>query len=394
MKYWRGYLVAAILGAITWGVTMLAKKFTTLVDMVYPYLTRTVQNFLADWSGGVSFCVWQVALVLVVVMALATLVLMIVLRWNFVQWLGWALSGVMLVYLLHTGLYGLNYYAGPLADDVRLTVSECTMEERQDSVVFYRDKANALADQLPRDNDGNLQYSDFSTLAEQAAEGFKVLTYEQCYPVFAGSTVPVKELGWADMYSSMGITGITIGITGEAAVNPQIPAVSLPFTMCHEMAHRMSITIERDANFAAFLACRANSSPEFQYSAYFMAYIYSLNSLSAVNTPEAATAAARIATGVNENFAHDLRAYTKFFDDKYDETATNLVNFANDTYLKASGDEGTSSYDNVGDLLAYLYVQEVVLPAQEEDAKSTFDPYDENQVDLEGIVGALPKEAP
>lgn len=394
MKYWRGYLVAAILGAITWGVTMLAKKFTTLVDMVYPYLTRTVQNFLADWSGGVSFCVWQVALVLVVVMALATLVLMIVLRWNFVQWLGWALSGVMLVYLLHTGLYGLNYYAGPLADDVRLTVSECTMEERQDSVVFYRDKANALADQLPRDNDGNLQYSDFSTLAEQAAEGFKVLTYEQCYPVFAGSTVPVKELGWADMYSSMGITGITIGITGEAAVNPQIPAVSLPFTMCHEMAHRMSITIERDANFAAFLACRANSSPEFQYSAYFMAYIYSLNSLSAVNTPEAATAAARIATGVNENFAHDLRAYTKFFDDKYDETATNLANFANDTYLKASGDEGTSSYDNVGDLLAYLYVQEVVLPAQEEDAKSTFDPYDENQVDLEGIVGALPKEAP
>lgn len=394
MKYWRGYLVAAILGAITWGVTMLAKKFTTLVDMVYPYLTRTVQNFLADWSGGVSFCVWQVALVLVVVMALATLVLMIVLRWNFVQWLGWALSGVMLVYLLHTGLYGLNYYAGPLADDVRLTVSECTMEERQDSVVFYRDKANALADQLPRDNDGNLQYSDFSTLAEQAAEGFKVLTYEQCYPVFAGSTVPVKELGWADMYSSTGITGITIGITGEAAVNPQIPAVSLPFTMCHEMAHRMSITIERDANFAAFLACRANSSPEFQYSAYFMAYIYSLNSLSAVNTPEAATAAARIATGVNENFAHDLRAYTKFFDDKYDETATNLANFANDTYLKASGDEGTSSYDNVGDLLAYLYVQEVVLPAQEEDAKSTFDPYDENQVDLEGIVGALPKEAP
>ena len=36
---------------------------------------------------------------------------------------------------------------------------------------------------------------------------------------------------------------------------------------------------------------------------------------------------------------------------------------------------------------------EIVLPAQKEDAKSTFDPYDENQVDLEGIVGALPKGA-
>ena len=394
MKYWRGYLVAAILGAIAWGLTALAKKYTTLVDMVFPYVTRTVQTFLAGWTGGVDFCVWQVVLVLFLVMCLATLVLMIVLRWNFVQWLGWVLSCVMLVYLMHTGLYGLNYYAGPLADDVRLTVKECTLEERQDAVVYYRDKANDLADKLPRSDNGDLQYSTFDELAQQAGVGFEVLTYEQCYPVFAGSTEPVKELGWADLYSSMGITGITMGVTGESAVNPQIPCVSLPFTMCHEMAHRMSIAVERDANFAAFLACRANSSPEFQYSAYFMAYIYTLNSLAEVNTPEAATAAARIATGVNENFSHDLKAYSQFFDEKYDETATNLAEFANDSYLKASGDEGTASYDKVGNLLVYLYVQEVVLPAQEEDAKSTFDPYDENQVDLEGIVGALPKEAP
>ena len=393
MKYWRGYLVAAILGAITWGITMLAKKFTTLVDMVFPYVTRTVLSFLADWSSSAEFCVWQVALVLFLVVCLASLVLMLVLRWNFIQWLGWVLSGVMLVYLMHTGLYGLNYYAGPLADDIRLTVSECTLDERQDAVVYYRDKANALADKLPRDKDGNLNFSSFETLAEQAGEGFQVLTYEDCYPVFAGSTVPVKKLGWANLYSSMGITGITIGITGEAAVNPQIPSVALPFTMCHEMAHRMSIANERDANFAAYLACRANPSLEFQYSAYFMAYLYSLDSLSAVNSPEAATAAARIAAGANENFSRDLKAYSQFFADKYDENATNLANSANDTYLKTSGDEGISSYDKVGDLLVFLYVQEVVLPAQEEDAKSTFDPYDENQVDLEGIVGALPKEA-
>ena len=267
-------------------------------------------------------------------------------------------------------------------------------EQVNDAVVYYRNQANALADQLPRHDNGDLAYSDFTALAEQAGEGFQTLTYDYCYPVFAGSTEPVKKLGWADLYSSMGITGITMGVTGESAVNPQIPSVSLPFTMCHEMAHRMSIANERDANFAAFLACRVNTSPEFQYSAYFMAYLYTLNTLAEVNSPEAATAAARIATGVNDNFSHDLKAYTQFFDEKHDEDATNVANFANDTYLKASGDEGVSSYDKVGDLLVYLYVQEVVLPAQEEDAKSTFDPYDENQVDLEGIVGALPKEAP
>ena len=158
------------------------------------------------------------------------------------------------------------------------------------------------------------------------------------------------------------------------------------------MAHRMSIAVERDANFAAFLACRENSNPEFQYSAYFMAYIYSFNTLNAIQSQAASVAAARIAAGVNENFAHDMAAYNRFFDDHYDETASNLADFANNVYLKTSGDSGTDSYANVGDLLVYLYVQEVVLPAQKEDNKSSFDPYDENQVDLEGIVGALDKE--
>ena len=67
------------------------------------------------------------------------------------------------------------------------------------------------------------------------------MTYVNHYPIFAGCQLPVKKLDWADMYTSMGITGYTFGITGEACVNPQIPDVLLPFTMCHEMAHRMCI---------------------------------------------------------------------------------------------------------------------------------------------------------
>ena len=395
MKYWRGYLFAAILGIITWGLTQLAAKYTVLVDMVYPYLTRTVQTFLSGWTGGVDFCVWQVAVVLLIVMVLASIVLMIVLRWNFIQWLGWVLSGVVLVAFLHTGIYGLNYHAGPLADDIRLEMTEYTLEELQDATEYYRDLANELADQLPRDAQGDVIYSSFEELADLAGEGFEILTYEECYSIFAGSTDPVKKLGWADMYTSMGITGVTMPITGEAAVNPQIPAVSLPFTMCHEMSHRMCIAVERDANFAAFLACRANSSMEFQYSAYFMAYRYCYSALVSVNATEAAIAAARIASGVNDNFTHDLNAYNRFFAENQDEGATNLANTVNDTYIKVSGDDqGVTSYGEVCDLLVNLYIKEIILPAQQEDAKNTFDPYDENQVDLEGIVGALPQTQP
>ena len=390
MKYWFGYLVAGILAAITWALTQMAAKYTTLVDRIYPYLTRTIQNFLAQWSGGVDFLVWQLAVVLLLVAVLGSLVLVIVLRKNLFQWLGWVLSGAMLIWLLHTGAYGLNYYAGPLADDLRLNVSEYTLQELEEATIYYRDQANALAAQMDRDSSGDLVFPDFDALAAQAGDGFETLTYDHSFSVFAGDTTPVKELDWADMYTSMGITGVTMPLTGEAAVNARIPVVALPFTMCHEMAHRMCIAVERDANFAAFLACSFNEDPVFQYSAYFMAYRYCYNALASVDGQEAAVAAARIAAGVEDQLAHDLNGYSTFFWENQSESATNLANTVNDAYIKTSGDEsGVRSYGQVTDLLVSWHIQQIILPAQEDDAEEKFDPYDEDQVDLEGIVGAL-----
>ena len=54
MKYWTGYLTAAVIGAISWALMELAKRFTTLVDMVFPYVSRTAQTFLAQWSQPLS----------------------------------------------------------------------------------------------------------------------------------------------------------------------------------------------------------------------------------------------------------------------------------------------------------------------------------------------------
>ena len=388
MKYWTGFLTAGIIGTITWALMQLAEKFGNLVDMVYPYVTRTVQGFLAQWSSGVDFCLWQMAAVLLGVLLIASIVVMIVMKWNPVRWLGWVLAGAAVIYFLNTLVFGLNYYAGPLADDIRLEMREYGVEELADAAVYYRDKANFLATQVRRDANGDVAFDGFDTLAEKAENGFHNLVYKHSYPIFAGSMLPVKELGWANMYTSMGITGVTMGITGEAAVNPQIPAVSIPFTMCHEMAHRMSIANERDANFSGFLACMANEDVQYQYSGYFMAYRYCYNSLLSANTYEASAAAARVASEVNAQLKHDMDAYNQLFASRRSETATKVADTANDTYLKASGDaSGIRSYGEVTDLLVSWHYQKEILPTITEQEKK-FDPYDENQVDLSGIVHA------
>ena len=64
MKYWRGYLVAAILGFFSWALLEFAKNHIVLVDMFYPYMTRMIQGTLAQWSGGTDQLLWQLLLVL------------------------------------------------------------------------------------------------------------------------------------------------------------------------------------------------------------------------------------------------------------------------------------------------------------------------------------------
>ena len=141
MKYWTGYLTAAIIGAITWALTRLGAKFTTLVDMVYPYVTRTLQDMLARWSSGVDFCLWQMLALAAVVILIASIVLMIILRWNPIRWFGWVLAACSMVFLLHTMVYGLNYYAGPLAEDIRLEVADSyTLDELTSAAAYYRDQ--------------------------------------------------------------------------------------------------------------------------------------------------------------------------------------------------------------------------------------------------------------
>jgi len=388
LKILRGYLTAAIFAAITWVLMQFGQRFTTLVDMIYPYVIRTLQGILAQWSGGVDFLIWQVLAVALGVVILGTLVVVITMKWNPISWFGWVLAVVSGVYMLHTALFGLNYYAGSIAEDIRMDVSRYSISELAEATEYYRDKANELAELVTRDAQGNVQFLDFDELAVRAGDGFKTLTYEYSYPIFAGSAEPVKQLGWADMYTSMGITGFTCGLTGEAAVNPQIPDVTLPFTKCHEMAHRMCIAVEKDANFAAFLACSVNESIEFRYSAYYMAYRYCYNALATAQSTEAAAAAARISAGCSDLLKRDIQHYDDFFSSKKDETATTVADTVNDTYLKTSGDSaGITSYGQVSDLLVNWHIQQVVIP-ELTITIAPCDPNDETQVDLSGIVNA------
>ena len=377
MKYWRGYLVAAILAACTWALVQFAQAHWTLVDMVYPYVTRMIQDFLANWSSGVAFCVWQLILIVLGAAGLASVVMMIIWKWNPIQWFGWVAAAVSIIVLINTVIFGLNTQAGPLAEDLHLQVTDYTVSELEQAGQYYLEQANRLSSQVSRDADGNMELPAFQDLTVLAGKGFENQTYEEFHAVFAGSTTPVKELGWSSLMSARGITGIHVGITGEAAVNPETPAVAMPFVICRQMAQRMCIAVPQDSAFAAFLACDSNPMAEFRYSGYLMAYNHCYQSLKSMDTGAAQASAAKLAGLENGLVSADLAIYN--------------ASFAAQDGLEAPENDPQKTdlpqRSSVTDLLVSWHIQEYVLPTQVEE-EVLFDPKDETQVDLSGIANA------
>ena len=406
MKYWRGYLVALILAFCSWGLIEFAQSHWVLVDMIYPYTSRMIQDFMANWSSGAAYCLWQLFLLVLAAGVLASIVMMVVWKWNPIQWFGWVMALVSLVTLLNTGMYGLNEYAGALADDIRLNVTDYSVDELQDAAEFYQKEANRLSQQVKRDSSGQLQYPDFETLAQQAADGFDALTYEDYNSIFAGDRTPVKKLGWLKTFSGKGKTYVHVPITGEAAVNPETPAVGLPFAMCQALANRICIANQQDAAFAAFLACTANDAVEFQYAGYFMAYRYCCDALASKNVSSAQSALQALSQAECSQLKQDLDVYNNSFavgsDNAYYEEPEQKIDFGkllerlkrnpfNKDAAEAISEEveipdGPERSD-VADLLVSWHIQEYVLPLLKEE-EVTFDPMDETQVDLSGIANA------
>ena len=387
MKYWRGYLAAAILGALTWVLTQMGQRYTNLMDMVYPYVTRSVQSFLTAWTGGVDFLVWQAVVLFLAVVLVATLVLVFIFRAKVIRWLGWALTVVMAVVLLHTGIYGLNRFAGPIEDDLRLNMVDYTQSELEAATIFYRDMAGELSGKVSRDENGDPAFAEFEELAALTGDGYRKLARERSFSIFGGDYTPVKKLGWSGLYTAQGKTGITVPLTGESAVNPDIPGYALPFAMAHEMAHRLCIARDNDADFSAFLSCTENDNLEYQYSGYFMAFRICRSAL--LNLDEAAVDA--IDAGVSTVLKADIDGYDRYFDENRDDKlTTRLVTTVTDTYNEATTNAEVR-HSSVCDYLVNWHISEYTEP---DEVETKFDPFDETQVDLSGLGNAKEQEEP
>ena len=226
--------------------------------------------------------------------------------------------------------------------------------ELREVTAYFLQKANETAPLVERDADGVIAASDLSQLGRQAGAGYETLA--KTTDCFDGSTARVKTLLSSKWFGKTGTTGIFIAFTGESSISSTTFTASVPFTMCHEIGHRMAFARENEANFAAFLACEASEDARFAYSGYYTAFLYCYNALRKVD----AAAANEVWSGACGELRADCAAANSHYKKVEDQKVSQVTDKIYNSYLQTVGVEsGRQSYGEVVDLLtAWYFTQE------------------------------------
>lgn len=346
-------LLSVGLLVLTGVLIAVAQIFPQWFFSFYPDFSRQAAEILSKISGLMPFPIWEILCGLTILWFLYSLIQSIR-KVRFLRWCAGVLLGASLIIFLYVGLWGLNYYAPPLTEQLELPNEQYTVRQLKEATIYYRDMANAAAQEVDRNEDGSFRSGEFTDLAQIAGESYLSLAEE--YPCFDGSTMPPKKLLISPIMGKIGMTGNFMCLTGESCVSSTTYPVSLPFTLCHEVGHRLALAREDEANFAAFLACSVSERADFRYSAYYNAFLYCFNALYDANEP----AAKEVWSGVSDLLAKDLGRSSEHYASIRSETAAKVTEKVYNGYLHSfSVKEGVASYGKAADLLLIWYFERV-----------------------------------
>ena len=254
---------------------------------------------------------------------------------------------LFVIYDIFLLLWGLNYRYNRLYAAFGISQAPYSVAELGRLCDTLVDRVNRQHMLLAgNDTAAVAQSPAYGTIKKQAIADYKRMAQSNAHFRYAPASVKPSMFGYLMNYA--GVTGYYNPFTGEAQINTTPPAVALPFTTCHEMAHQLGYAAEDDANFISYMVTASSDDLYFRYSANFSLLLYALNQLS-FKQPRQADSLwnKQLSVGVRQ----DYTAYFAFYE-KFRTRFKPLLDQAYDQYLKANEQaEGIRSYRGVVALL-------------------------------------------
>jgi hypothetical protein len=114
--------------------------------------------------------------------------------------------------------------------------------------------------------------SNFDQLLAYVHQDYKRVS--GAYPRLKMEQQSVKKAIFPILGDYIGYLAFYQPITGEAIVRADLPLLTQPYTIAHEMAHQLGYASETEANFIAFVVASESKDPVLKYSMLLQMFTY------------------------------------------------------------------------------------------------------------------------
>ncbi|HVK96285.1 MAG TPA: DUF3810 domain-containing protein, partial [Flavisolibacter sp.] len=246
------------------------------------------------------------------------------------------IKGLLLIYVVFSISWGLNYYRLGIANQLNLDVQKYSTEDLVTLSEKLHERLNYFAEASK-----NSSLNAESNIYTEGIDSYKRASIR--FPYLLIERTSIKPSLYSHVGYYFGFTGYINPFSGEAQINTTVPAFVKPFIVNHEMAHQLGYAKENEASFVAYLASLHSDNKQSRYSVYFELYRNAYFQLKKTDSVKAEQLNSTLHPKV-KNDIKELQDYLK----KHDNPIQSLISRVYDRYLKLNNQpKGTATYNEV-----------------------------------------------
>lgn len=247
----------------------------------------------------------------------------------------------LILYIAFKLLWGLNYSRHSIAEKLAIGNEKYSPAQLVSLAQFLIQRINSIQTQRLQLQKPEDQHYTAAELEQLSASAYKEMEAKSLFFSYRQPALKKVLNTWA--ITKIGLEGYYNPLSGEANVNMRIPAHSLPFVACHEIAHQLGVGREDEANLVGYLVASNSSDLNFKYSAVYSVLRNVLFELRIKSPEQYEQISARINEETILDFKRDREFWMKYTSDMYA-----YMDVALDSFLKLNNQQkGINSYQDI-----------------------------------------------
>ena len=278
---WSKFILPMV-WVLLFAICILAPNYPNLIAQFYTHGFFKYWTFVLRWVfGSIPFAMGELIYFIFTILLIINIIRYFTLLKKFNQI--WQKIGFILFKLAWLGIrlfvvfqfiWGFNYKQPDPTNTFDLSIQP--PKNVQIAQTQINQLTNELIQELNQTRENLSSYKGVTPNFEQTVAKVQHAygKISKAYPLLQLQNQSVKKAIFSSFGDYIGFLAFYQPITAEAIVRADLPMLTQPYTIAHEMAHQLGYASETEANFIAFVVATESDDPMLKYSMLLQMFTY------------------------------------------------------------------------------------------------------------------------